>query len=69
MRVIKIMRTWYDLQEILRKIGDSVVDISWFSVLLLLFMYILALLGMELFANYARFDEHGNMITDIVARA
>jgi hypothetical protein len=67
LRVIKIMRHWAELQSILRKIYDSIVDISSFSLLLFLFIYILALLGMELFANYCKFDEKDEMITDIPA--
>jgi hypothetical protein len=67
LRVIKIMRHWAELQSILRKIYDSIVDISSFSLLLFLFIYILALLGMELFANYCKFDDKEEMITDIPA--
>lgn len=40
----------------------SLVDISNFTVLLLLFMYILALLGMELFAYSVCFDINGEAI-------
>jgi hypothetical protein len=29
-------------------------------------MYVMALLGMELFANYGRFDNDGNLITDVI---
>jgi hypothetical protein len=35
----------------------SLKDIGYFSVLLFLFMFIISLLGMELFANECRFDE------------
>jgi len=45
----------------------SLSDISNFSVLLFLFMYIAALLGMELFAYYVQFDSQGELITDIIA--
>lgn len=40
----------------------------YFGVLLFLFIYIKALLGMELFANRCRFEGHygdGNLITDV----
>ena len=40
----------------------SLVDISNFTLLLLLFMYILALLGMELFAYSVCFDINGEPI-------
>ena len=38
------------------------VDISNFSLLLILFMYIFALLGMELFSNVAMIDEEDNLV-------
>lgn len=66
LRVIKLMRTWSDLQDILGKIGDSLKDISYFTILLVLYMYIMALLGMELFANLARYDKEDNLVTDLV---
>jgi hypothetical protein len=64
LRVIKIARQWSSLQELLSKIGRSLADISMFSVLLFLMVYIMALLGMELFANYCRFDENENLVMD-----
>jgi len=67
LRIIKLARSWTELQEILRKTAMSLKDIGYFSVLLFLFMFIISLLGMELFANSCRFDTDGNLITDIVA--
>lgn len=40
----------------------SLIDISSFSVLLLLFMYIAALLGMEMFAFSAFYDIDGELV-------
>lgn len=37
-------------------------DISSFGVLLFLFLYIYALLGMEMFANEIRFNEEGIIV-------
>lgn len=37
-------------------------DISSFGVLLFLFLYIYALLGMEMFANKIRFNEEGIIV-------
>jgi len=51
LRMLKLSKSWKALGEILRKMGTSVKGISNFSLLLLLFLYIFALLGMELFAN------------------
>ena len=62
LRVIKLARHWKALQEILHTIKSSIVDISNFSVLLLLVLYIFALLGMELFAYSAFYDTDGNVV-------
>lgn len=51
LRVIKLARSWTALQDILAKTVRSMKDISNFGVLLFLFMYIYALLGMEMFSN------------------
>jgi hypothetical protein len=42
----------------------SLRDISSFSILLILFMYIYALLGMELFANRIFVNTDGNLVKD-----
>ena len=44
------------------KIGKTIKDISNFTVLLFLFIFTYAMLGMELFAYKIRFDEDGNPI-------
>lgn len=62
LRVVKLARHWKAFQEILHTMIGSLVDISNFTVLLLLFMYILALLGMELFAYSVCFDIEGEPI-------
>lgn len=41
---------------------NSLIDISNFSVLLMLIMYILALLGMEMFAYSVYIDEEGEPV-------
>lgn len=57
LRVFKLARSWKSFQEILVKIGNSLKDISNFSVLLFLFIFIYSLLGMELFAYRIKFNE------------
>ena len=57
LRVIKVVRRWKKLQEIIGKIMLSLNDIMNFSVLLFLFLYIYSLLGMELFANRAFYTD------------
>lgn len=62
LRMLKLSKSWKALAEILRKTATSLKDISNFSLLLILFMYIFALLGMELFANAALVDADDNLI-------
>jgi len=65
LRVIKLARSWTKLQDILSKTVKSLKDISNFSVLLGLFMYIYALLGMEMFANNVRYTLDDDVIYDV----
>ena len=67
LRVIKLARSWTKLQDILAKTVRSLKDISNFGVLLFLFMYIYALLGMEMFSHMIRLDWAGEIIEDIPA--
>jgi hypothetical protein len=61
-RVFKLARSWSDLRIILEKIVDTFRDVSNFAVLLVLFMYIFALVGMQFFANRFRFDDDGILV-------
>ena len=62
LRMLKLAKAWKALGDILQKTAASLKDISNFSLLLVLFMYIFALLGMELFANIALIDEDDNLV-------
>ena len=62
LRVIKLARHWKAFQEILQTLISSLVDISSFSVLLALVLFIFALLGMELFAYSAYEDADGEVV-------
>lgn len=63
-RVIKLVKSWKRFQELVSTIVRSFKDVSNFSVLLFLFMFIYTLLGRELFAYKVRFDEDGNFTND-----
>lgn len=56
LRIIKLARRWTELQEILGKVFMSLSELSIFCCLLLLFMYIFALLGMQFFSMRAYTD-------------
>ena len=60
--MMKLSKSWKALSHILITTGKSLKDISQFTILLILFMYIFALLGMELFANIALENEDGDLI-------
>jgi hypothetical protein len=56
LRVFKIARTWTNLKNILLTMQNTLFDISYFSILMLLFITIYALLGMEFFAHRLKFN-------------
>lgn len=51
MRIFKLSKSWKKLRLLLQTIFQSLSDISSFSVLLFLLIFIYVLLGMELFAQ------------------
>ena len=51
LRVFKLARSWDSFRVILAKIIVTIKDVSTFSILLLMFMFIFTLLGMELFGH------------------
>jgi hypothetical protein len=55
-RVFKLAKNWTELQKLLEAIVKTTFDIANFAVLLILFMYIMALVGMQFFANEMHFD-------------
>ena len=62
LRIVKLVKQWKELQKILLTIVKSFNEISSVSFLLLLFMFIQALLGMELFAYSVCFDKDEEII-------
>lgn len=52
-RIFKLARSWTSLKRLLKVLVTALSDIKNFSVLVLLFMIISALLGMEMFAYRA----------------
>ena len=62
LRMMKLSKSWKALQDILQKTVASLKEIANFSLLLGLFMFIFALLGMELFAKIAINDEEGELV-------
>lgn len=70
-RILKLARSWLSLRILLLTIGATFFQIGYFSVLLLIFMLVSALLGMEFFAYKIRpsprlnFDTFGEAMISI----
>jgi hypothetical protein len=56
LRVFKLARKWTSFRELLAKMLVTLGDIQYFAVLVLLFMFIETLLGMELFAYNVKYN-------------
>lgn len=56
LRIFKLAKSWTSLQVLLATIYETTQEIGNFLVLLLLFAFIFALAGQQLFANQFRFD-------------
>ncbi len=56
-RVFKLARSWVSLRKLLETIAKTLYDIANFTVVLFLFIYIFALVGMQVFANRFHFDK------------
>jgi voltage-dependent calcium channel L type alpha-1D len=57
LRVFKLARSWTSFRELLSKIVITLKDIRNFAVLMLIFMFIYTLLGMELYAYKVIFND------------
>ena len=61
LRIFKLAKSWKRLENLLITIGRTLKDVSAFSILLFLIIFIYSLLGMELFGYKALFDDDGNL--------
>ena len=68
-RVIKLAKGWKKFQELIKTIVNSFKDVSNFSVLLFLFIFVYTLLGRELFAYNLKFDSNGNLSSESNAQS
>lgn len=50
------------MRELLNTLGKTLLDIGNFGMLLVLFMYIYALVGLQFFANRFHFDANGEVV-------
>ena len=64
LRVFKLAKSWKEFKEFLQTIGNTIKDISNFSLLLFLLIFTYTLLGMEMFAYKVRVNERGELDDD-----
>ena len=55
-RIFKLAKRWKSLNNLLRTMYSTVLEIGNFAILLFIFIFIYALIGMQLFANRMHFD-------------
>jgi hypothetical protein len=67
LRIFKLARRWKKLAQLLEKMYKTIIEIRTFAVLMLIFMVILMLLGLELFAYKIRYNEDGDPIAPFIA--
>jgi voltage-dependent calcium channel L type alpha-1D len=58
LRLFKLAKSWQQLQDLLQKIARTLGQVSYFAILVFLFIFIYSLLGMELFAHNIKLDEN-----------
>ena len=59
-RIFKLARTWTSLRNILEAMSLSLNGVAYFSIIVLLFIVVASLLGMEFFAYNVKNDD-GNI--------
>ena len=62
LRIFKLAKQWKRFELLLETLGRTLVDIATFSILLFLFIFTFTLLGLELFAERAKFDRALNVV-------
>ena len=58
LRVFKLARSWVSFRILLETIMETLKHIGTFAVLMLIFMFIFALLGMELYGHKVKYTDH-----------
>ena len=61
-RVFKLARKWKAMHRLLALIVSTMIDVSNFLLLVILFIFIYSMVGVQFFANRMRFDDEGYAI-------
>jgi hypothetical protein len=64
-RLLKMIKQWKSLHSLLATMARAASDVKSFGLLLVLFVFIYALIGMQLFANRLHFDNITSAHIDI----
>ena len=56
LRIFKLARDWQSLREVLKNLLITVIDISNFTILMMIVIFIYTLLGLELYAYRVKFN-------------
>ena len=64
-RLLKMAKQWKSLHSLLNTMARAASDVKSFGILLFLFVFIYALVGMQLFANRLHFDKANGVLLDI----
>jgi hypothetical protein len=56
LRMLKLLRSWTSLRRLLETIAQTLMEVNYFVVIMLLFIFIYTLLGMEFYAHRLKFD-------------
>jgi voltage-dependent calcium channel L type alpha-1D len=63
LRVFKLAHKWQQMRSLLSTIYKTVFDVANFALLLVIFMFIYALIGLQFFANRLHFDDRGYAVS------
>jgi Ion transport protein len=62
LRIFKLAKSWKRFELLLETLGRTLKDIATFSILLFLCIFTFTLLGLELFANRAKYDLDADLV-------
>lgn len=62
LRVFRLARQWSSFHQMMVKIAATLKDVFTFFLLLLIAVFVLALLGVELYANQVKFDSNNRPV-------
>lgn len=68
LRIIKVMNFFKSIKLIMKTIKQTIWKMLDFVIVVIIFMFVFALIGMQLFAYRIRFDKNGGPLTENITR-